>query len=214
MCHADKPGRDLVNGGPFVQVSRLGNPLFNEVLVPMARKDEWNALPPSDDKSFAQYVAHPELAGLLPVLYPGVFPNLAALDAEGTARADLEAILLTGIPEGVLPIPGFQNHTGDVQADMLRLNTAIPPTTVNPNPLGLVAGDAAGFPNGRRVADDVVTVELRAIAGATYPLIDPKFKPDGAAGLLTDGLTPASVSASPLGSFPYLGVPYSGFTTP
>jgi len=213
VVRQEKPGHDL-EYGEYTQVSRLGNPLFNEVLVPMARKDEWNALPPADDKAFAQYVAHPELAGLLPVLYPGVFPNLAALDAEGTARADLEAILLTGIPEGVLPIPGFQNHTGDVQADMLRLNTAIPPTTVNPNPLGLVGGDAAGFPNGRRVADDVVTVELRAIAGAVYNLIDKNYTPDGAAALITDGLTAADVPAGYLPAFPYLGVPYSGFTTP
>lgn len=152
--------------GPFVQVSRLGNPLFNEVIVPMGRKDEWNSQPPADDKNFAQYVANPELAKLLPVLYPGVFPNLAALDAAGTARADLLAILLTGIPSGI--VAGFQNFTGDTQADMLRLNVAVPPAT-SPNILGLVAGDPAGFPNGRRVFDDVVTVELRAIAGLTFP---------------------------------------------
>jgi len=72
----------------------------------------------------------------------------------------------------------------------------------------------AGFPNGRRVTDDVVAIELRAIAGVTYPLIDSKFKPDAAAGLLTDGLTPADVSASPLGQFPYLGLPYSGYNEP
>jgi hypothetical protein len=210
VVREDRPGHDLEYGA-YTQVSRLGNPLFNEVLVPMARKDEWNALPPADDKAFAQYVAHPELAGLLPVLYPGVFPNLAALDAKGTARADLEAILLTGIPAGI--VPGFQNHTGDVQADMLRLNTAIAPSK-NPNPLGLIAGDAAGFPNGRRVADDVVTVELRAIAGATYPLIDKTYTPDAAAGAITDGLTAADVPAGYLTEFPYLGVPYSGYNTP
>src|SRR5215472_4072047 len=111
--------------GPFHQVSRLANPLVNEVLIPLGHKDRWNKLPPSDDKRFAQYFAHPELAGLLPALYPGVFPNLAALVTAGTARADLEAILLTGIPSGI--VPGFQNNTGPVLADMLRLNTAIPP---------------------------------------------------------------------------------------
>jgi len=210
LVREDKPGHDH-EFGAYTQVSRLGNPLFNEVLVPMARKDEWNALPPSDDKDFAQYVAHPELAGLLPVLYPGVFPHLAALDAAGTARADLEAILLTGIPAGI--VPGFQNHTGDIQADMLRLNTAVPPSK-NPNPLGLIAGDAAGFPNGRRVADDVVTVELRAIAGLTYPLVDKTYTPDAAAGVITDGLTAADVPSGYLTHFPYLGVPYSGYTTP
>ena len=92
-----------VNSGPFRQVSRLGNPLFNEVLVPLGKKDLWNSLPPADDKLFAQYVTHPELAGLLPVLYPGVFPHLAALDASKKPRADLEAILLTGIPAGRRP---------------------------------------------------------------------------------------------------------------
>ena len=96
--------------GPFHQVSRLANPLVNEVLIPLGSKDLWNTLPPSDDKLFAQYFAHPELAALLPALYPGVFPNLAALVAAGTARADLEAILLTGIPAGI--VPGFQNFTG------------------------------------------------------------------------------------------------------
>ncbi len=130
--------------GPWQQVSRLGNPLFNEVIVPMASKDRWNALDPWADSAFAKYVSKPELAGLLPVLYPGVFPNLKAYTKP---RADLLAILLTGIPAGV--VPGFQNFTGTTQADLLRLNLAVPPSG-NPNPLGLVAGDAAGFPNGRR----------------------------------------------------------------
>ena len=200
-----------VNAGPWRQVSRLGNPLVNEVIIPLGKKDLWNSLPPADDKQFAGYVANPGLAGLLPVLYPGVFPNLAALVKSGKPRADLEAILLTGIPAGI--IPGFTNSTGSVLADMLRLNTSIP-AAKNPNMFGLLGGDPAGFPNGRRIADNVVAIELRAIAGVTYPLIDSKFKPDAAAGLLTDGLTAASVSASPLGQFPYLGVPYSGFNTP
>ena len=150
--------------------------------------------------SFAQYVAHPELAALLPVLYPGVFPNLAALDAAGTARADLLAILLTGIPSGI--IPGFQNNTGDVQADMLRLNTAISPSA-NPNNLGLLGGDLAGFPNGRRVADDVVTIELRAIAGVTYALVA-TYTPDAAAGVVTDFTPPVPGFPAYLANFPYL----------
>jgi len=69
-------------------------------------------------------------------------------------------------------------------------------------------------PNGRRVTDDVVAIELRALAGVTYPLIEAAFKPDAAAGQLTDGLTPASVHAPYLGHFPYLGVPYSGYDEP
>jgi hypothetical protein len=83
-----------------MQVSRLGNPLFNEVTVPMSERDQWNQTPPSDDKVFAKYVAHPELSNLLPVLYPAAFPNLAALNAAKKSRADLIAILLTGIPSG------------------------------------------------------------------------------------------------------------------
>ena len=191
--------------GDWVQVSRLGNPLFNEVIVPMGDKDRWNSLPASADSQFLDYVRHPELARLLPVLYPGVFPNLQGLTA---ARADLVAILLTGIPSGV--VPGFQNYTGPVYADQLRLNMAIPPTKT-PNPIGLIGGDAAGFPNGRRVFDDVVSIELRAVAGATYPLVHPSYTPDAAAGLLTDGLGPNSTRY--LDTFPYLGTPQSGYVT-
>jgi hypothetical protein len=197
--------------GPFRQVSRLGNPLVNEVLIPLGKKDFWNTQPPVYDQMFASYVTQPELAGLLPALYPGVFPHLAALDKSGKPRADLEAILLTGIPAGL--IKGFQNHTGPVLSDMLRLNTAIKPSR-KPSILGLLGGDLAGFPNGRRVFDDVVTIELRAIAGATYPLVAPAYKPDPAAGAITDGLTPASVSKPYLRTFPYLGVPYSGYDNP
>jgi Domain of unknown function (DUF4331) len=197
--------------GPWVQVSRLGNPLFNEVLVPMGKKDLWNTLPPRDDKQFAEYVTHPGLAGLLNGLYPGVFPHLAALVASGKPRADLEAILLTGIPSGI--ISGFQNYTGPTLADMLRLNTSIEPSS-KPNILGVLGGDLAGYPNGRRVFDDVVTIELRALAGLTYPLIDSSYKPDGAASEVTDGLTPSSVKAPYLDTFPYLGTAYSGFYNP
>jgi hypothetical protein len=196
---------DIVESGPWRQVSRLGNPLFNEVIVPMAEKDRWNALPPASDSSFAKYVAHPELAGLLPVLYPGVFPNLAAYSKD---RVDLEAILLTGIPGGI--IPGFQNFTGSLPADMLRLNTAIPPTN-SPNKFGILGGDLAGFPNGRRPQDDVVAIELRAIAGATIPLVDPSFTPDGAASLLADGTSESDNSSPFLSSFPYLGTPVDGY---
>ena len=207
----DADNGENVDSGPFRQVSRLGNPLVNEVLIPMGHKDQWNSLPPADDKRFASYVTQPGFSALLPDLYPGVFPNLAALVASGKPRADLEAILLTGIPSGI--VPGFTNFTGPVLADMLRLNTSIAPAST-PNILGVIGGDLAGFPNGRRVTDDVVTIELRALAGATYPLVDNSYTPDAAAGAVTDGLTPASVSAPYLDHFPYLGVPYSGFDNP
>jgi hypothetical protein len=205
----DDDGQD-VESGPWVQVSRLGNPLFNEVVVPMSKKDRWNALPPSSDEQFLKYVQHPELAGLLPVLYPGVFPHLAGLTA---ARADLVAILLTGIPSGI--IPGFQNFTGAKIADVLRLNMAIHPAA-KPSIMGILGGDLAGYPNGRRVADDVVTIELRAIAGATYPLVNSSYTPDGAAGLIYDVENPTGNTppVSYLNSFPYLNHPESGFNVP
>src|SRR3984893_12340370 len=97
---------ESIGVGPFHQVSRLGNPLFNEVIVPMAHKDRWNSLYPHYDGLFAKYVAHPELAALLPILYPGPPSPFANLAAYTKARADLGAILLTGIPSGV--VPGFQ----------------------------------------------------------------------------------------------------------
>ncbi len=193
----------MVGHGSWNQVSRLGNPLFNEVIVPMAEKDKWNSQSPSSDKDYATYVAHPELAGLLPVLYPTVFPKLAAYKKD---RADLLAILLTGIPKGV--VPGFQNYTGPVQADMLRLNVAIPPAS-KPSPYGILGGDLAGFPNGRRIGDDVVAIELRAIAGATIALVDPSFTPDAAASALNDGTTNTNLPLLPV--FPYLGTPAGGY---
>lgn len=195
----------FVSRGDLVQVSRLGNPLVNEVLIPMAEKDYWNVRPPQNDRVFNKYVARPELQTLLPALYPGVFPNLAAYTKP---RADLVAILHTGLPQGV--VPGFANYTGPVLADMLRLNLAVPPSA-QPNDIGLVGGDAAGFPNGRRISDDVVAIELRAIAGATLPLVDPSYTPDGAAGQLTDGTT--NTNEPLLDVFPYLGLPGGGYQT-
>ncbi|MDG4802815.1 DUF4331 domain-containing protein [Micromonospora sp. WMMD980] len=206
----DRVSADLATG-PFTQVSRLGNPLFNEVVVPMSKKDLWNALPPSEDKRFAGFVERPEFAALLPVLYPGVFPNLDKLNKAKKLRADLVAILLTGVPAGL--IDGFANTTGDTQADMLRLNTAIRPSA-KPDRFGVLGGDLAGFPNGRRVTDDVVTIALRAIAGLTVPLVDKTFRPDAAAAAVTPGLDAGDVTAPFLADFPFLGTPYDGFNNP
>ncbi|QLQ39374.1 DUF4331 domain-containing protein [Micromonospora robiginosa] len=206
----DRVSKDVTTG-PFTQVSRLGNPLFNEVIVPMSKKDLWNTLPPSEDKRFAGFVERPELAALLPVLYPGVFPSLEALNKAKKPRADLVAILLTGVPAGL--IDGFANTTGDTQADMLRLNTAIRPSA-KPDRFGVLGGDLAGFPNGRRVGDDVVTIALRAIAGLTVPLVDKTFKPDAAAAAVTPGLDAGDVTAPFLADFPFLGTPYDGFNNP
>ena len=202
-----RDGANTLGSGPWVQVSRLGNPLFNEVIVPVGDKDRWNAVDPIDDVGFEKYVNQPELARLLPVLYPGAFPNLAAYSKN---RTDLHAILLTGIPGGI--VPGFQNFTGPKPADMLRLNVAIPPTASNPNALGVVGGDFAGYPNGRRVFDDVVSIELKAVAGATIPLVDPSYTVDGAVGAVSSYLTPGSDRYQ--SSFPYLGTPHDGYDTP
>jgi hypothetical protein len=213
-----------LNAGPYVQVSRLANPLFNEVLIPLAEKDFWNANFPVNDSQFAKYVTAPALAGLLPSLYPGVFPNLAAYTKP---RTDLVAILLTGIPATV--VAGFQNNnTGTLEADQLRLNMAIPPKTTGQSSLGILGGDLAGFPNGRRVFDDVATIELRAIAGASIPLVDSTFTPDtviqeapapfaNPLGGLQFGLINGGSDLSAMGtetyldSFPYLGTPHSGY---
>jgi hypothetical protein len=201
--------------GSFSQISRLGNPLVNEVINPVGEKDRWNAQQPSDDSQFAQYVLHPELANLIAnVLYPGAFPHLADYVAHNTARADLAAILLTGIPPTV--IANFQNYTGPVQADMLRLNVAVPPTTPgSENPIGLVAGDKAGFPNGRRPIDDVTAIALKAVAGATIPLVDSSYTADGAAGALNDGTSNDNTPYGQpfLSTFPYLSNPNSGYTS-
>jgi Domain of unknown function (DUF4331) len=202
-----RDGSGTKQSGPWVQVSRLGNPLFNEVIVPVGDKDRWNALDPSNDSGFEKYVNQPELARLLPVLYPGAFPNLAAYKKD---RADLHAILLTGIPGGI--VPGFQNFTTTKPSDMLRLNVAIPPTTSKPNALGVVGGDLAGYPNGRRVFDDVVSIELKAVAGATIPLVDPSYTVDPAVGAVSSYLTPGAGRYQ--SNFPYLGSPHDGFDTP
>ena len=210
-----KAGGTDAASGPYLQVSRLGNPLVNEVVVPMSKKDYWNSQAPADDKQFAAAVLNPELAQLLPVLYPGVFPNLEAYNKGTPKRDDLLAIFHTGLPSGV--VPGFQNSMGTTQADMLRLNLAIPPKTSGASNLGLIGNDAAGYPNGRRLFDDVVTIALRAVAGATLPLVNKSFTPDAAAGAITDGTSGGASDLTARGSnaflttFPYLGTPFSGY---
>ncbi len=201
--------------GPWQQVSRQGHPLINEVLIPIPRKDRWNSQEPHDDAQFAGHYKHPELSGLLNVLYPGVFPNLAKYKKP---RADIVAILLTGIPASVLP--SAPTYSGAVPADLLRLNVAVPPKTDSPSNLGVLGGDVAGYPNGRRVFDDVTTIELRALAGATIPLVDPSYKPDAAAGAITPGLTSSNTDMTAMNTvhylptFPYLGTPHDGYHNP
>src|SRR3989442_2286674 len=188
----------VVQTGPWVQVSRLGEPLINEVVIELGEEDLWNSKTPAGDSQVVDDYAQPGLQILLPMLYPGVFPNLAALAKSGKTRADLIAILLTGIPPGVLD--GFQNSNGPTQADELRLNLAFSPSydatdsgIIPPGDshkrFGILRAftadgvpDLDGFPNGRRVFDNVTAIELRSIAGLTFPLVDNTFNPDAAAG--------------------------------
>ena len=137
--------------GKWVQVSRLGNPLFNEVLVPTARKDDWNADSPAGDSQYARFARNSILAHFLNLLYPAFGPF------QETGRSDLQAVFLTGVP-------GL-NSTGPTLADELRLNLSVPPA-VTPDRLGVLAGDNAGWPNGRRLGDDVVDIAERAVGGA------------------------------------------------
>jgi hypothetical protein len=202
--------------GPYDQVSRLGSPLVNEVVVPMALKDFFNSQPPVKDAQFAAAVEHPELQNLLPVLYPGAFPNLAAYTK---ARADLVAIFATGIPGSVIGAAfGVGTYQGGkVIAEMLRLNMGIAPTSTDgtqtgTSNLGLLGNDLAGFPNGRRPTDDVVTIALKAVAGATIPLVDKTYTADADVAVVSQGVTasPRAYQAN----FPYLADPHGGFSNP
>ena len=192
------------SNGPWVQVSRLGNPLVNEVIIPLGQKDRWNASDPANDSQFVNRYLQPELGGLVNFLYPGL------PDAPTTNRTDLVAVLLTGIP-GV-------NFTGPTQADLLRLNPAIP-LAASPNKLGALAGDLQGFPNGRRLADDVTDIELRAVAcGYGDVLGGPPPGGGGVLGLCNlspnnivgDGVDTNADNAF-LPNFPYVAAPNQGY---
>ncbi len=166
-------------------------PLVNEVVLPLGRKDRFNGSDPKRDSQFASFVLNPEPARLIPVLYPGITVPPAP-------RNDLAAIFLTGIP-------GLNQPAHVTPAEMIRLNMAIPPSSV-PNRLGLLGGQNDGFPNGRRLGDDVVDIELRALAGATP--FTPTFNraPNN---LLGDGVDQNDKSLLP--TFPYVGHPFPGY---
>ena len=176
-------------GAPFVQVSRLGQPLVNEVVIPIGAKDLFNSLEPTGDIAALDFVTDPEVPKLLAALF--------GIQSPPTPRADLVAIFLTGIS-------GLNQPPGVLPSEMLRLNVAIPPTA-NPNPLGVLGGDFAGFPNGRRLGDDVVDIALRAMAGAT-PLT-PAFN-TGINAQLGDGV--AANDRPLLPTFPFIGTPHAG----
>lgn len=170
--------------GRWVQVARLGQPLVNEVVVPIGMKDKFNASKPVDDLQFAGSVLKPELANLIPVLYPGVkVPTSVDAGLGLGGREDIATIFLTGIP-------GVNKPTNVRPSEMLRLNTSIADSH---------------FPNGRALADDVTDTELRALAGATP--FSPQYNvfPNNALG---DGVN--ANDAPFTASFPYLATPWSG----
>ena len=176
--------------GDWVQVSRLGMPLVNEVVIGIKDKNLFNASKPQNDGQFATYVTNPALPVLLNALF-GVTPPCLP-------RTDLVAVFLTGVP-------GLNQPANVVGSEMLRLNTSIAPTPARTQSnLGVLAGDNAGFPNGRRPGDDVVDMALRVVMGALLPV---ECAPHG--GLpYTDGATIDSSFFT--NSFPYLMNPIPG----
>jgi hypothetical protein len=183
----------LTSSGEFVQVSRLGMPLVNEVVVPLGAKDRFNASSPDKDQQFAGKVQDPELAALIPNLYPGV-------DVPDAPRNDIVTIFLTGIP-------GLNQPPNVTPSEMLRLNIAVPPRSFGQESrLGVLGGDNAGFPNGRRLVDDVVDIELRALAGGTPFTPSHNKAPNN---ILGDGVDRNDLPF--LNRFPYLHGPHQGY---
>jgi hypothetical protein len=187
--------------GPYMQVSRLGMPLVNEVVIGLKDKDKFNASQPKDDGQFIDYVTNPTLPALLEIL----FGSAGVKAPTNFPRTDLIAAFLTGV-QGV-------NKFG-VPSEMLRLNTAIAPTPAgSQNNLGVLGGDNAGFPNGRRPGDDVVDSELRVAMGVLCHAVPSAVgcaAADAPSGLLpfTDG-TLQDVSQFD-NTFPYLKAPLPG----
>ncbi|HZM99415.1 MAG TPA: DUF4331 domain-containing protein [Pyrinomonadaceae bacterium] len=193
----DDDGEEPLTAGPMQQVSRLGSPLVNELIIPLKLKDRFNASTPDGDSQFAQFVTNPQLAQLLSAVFGISIPQ--------GPRNDLVAIFATGIPVNNVTGPNFTTFLSDGKPhEMLRLNVAIPPAE-SPNRLGLLGGDVAGFPNGRRVFDDVVDIELRAVAGGTPFTPATNVSPNNTLG---DGVANNDVPF--LTRFPYLGTPQSG----
>lgn len=187
---------NIKGSGRFVQVSRLGEPLVNELLIPLGKKDFWNSQDVVNDKQFLKFYQDPEPAGLLKALF--------GLSVPDTPRNDIVAILLQGF--SLKPLgTNFSNVGGPNNSDLIRLNVAVEPTQT-PNRIGLIGGDLAGFPNGRRLQDDVVDIELRALAGATP--FTPTFN-KSPNNLLGDGVNENDKPF--LSTFPYVATPHQGF---
>ena len=216
-------GTSAISGGAWTQVSRLGMPLVNEVVIGLPDKDKFNASKPKDDAQFASYVTNPTLPALLEIAL--ATPKIAPTNFP---RNDLVTTFLTGIK-------GVNQQATVTASEMLRLNTAIPPTAyANQNRLGLLGGllgpapqDLAGYPNGRRPNDDVVDISLIAVMGGlcvangtadTYKFgaaCNPSAVPLGTSAYsLHDGVDQAGPKVKAAGplltAFPYIGTPLPG----
>jgi hypothetical protein len=183
--------------GPFVQVSRLGNPLVNEVVIPRGEKDEFNASKPKDDKQWLKYVySDPELPEVMHAVYPSLGPVPDSNKKKtGIQRDDLVQVFLTGVP-------GLNQPKNVTPSEELRLNMSIPPCQPGScdkySSLGVVGGDVAGFPNGRRLGDDVLDASLQVVYGELI----------GNPNDLGDGVNKNDVPFQK--DFPYVAYPHSG----
>jgi hypothetical protein len=208
---------EATGSGDFVQVSRLGNPLVNEAVVPANLKDYFNRSRPDQDGALLGKVQDPELPHLIEGIYKVPNPNKTP---KGAGRRDLVATFLTGISKATYPDAGAdlnginlnKNNKG-VPSEQLRLNLAVPPTQFDApgySRLGVLGGDLAGFPNGRRLGDDVVDVALQALEGVLVTDQDPAVKK--AVSALTDGVDHNDKAY--LSSFPYIADPFAGSDPP
>ena len=192
-------------GGPWAQISRVGMPLVNEVVIGIEDKDRFNSSRPSGDAQFINYVTNPTL----PAVVESLFPSAKA--PTNFPRTDLVTLFLKGVE-------GLNQPKNVVPSEMLRLNTSTPAVAAaGQNPLGAAGGDLAGFPNGRRPGDDVVDLSLRVAMGAACALTGPNdnfkvgCKPsDAPAGALpfTDGVRKDASTFKVV--FPYFNTPLPG----
>ncbi|MEX2420864.1 MAG: DUF4331 domain-containing protein, partial [Actinomycetota bacterium] len=180
--------------GKFVQVSRLGMPLVNEVVIPVGLKDYFNGSKPTADGAALGLVQDPELPRLLNAVYGTEIPD-SDPNTDGIQRADLIQVFLTGVP-------GLNMPEGGTASEMIRLNMSIPPCSDACSTLGVIDGDIAGFPNGRRLEDDIIDVSLRVVLGVLLP------DPQAIATTIGDGVDANDVPFNT--SFPYVGYPHSG----
>jgi Domain of unknown function (DUF4331) len=180
--------------GKFVQVSRLGMPLVNEVVIPVGLKDYFNGSKPTADGAALPLVQDPELPHLLNAIYGTDVPD-SDPDANGVQRADLISVFLTGVD-------GLNQPSRVTPSEMLRLNMSIPPCSTTCSPFGVLGGDTAGFPNGRRLADDVIDISLRVVLGVLLEQNAPLSETIG------DGVNGNDVAFND--AFPYVAYPHAG----